>query len=84
MWRMALVVLILGLASCGEPPSKGFHNTEITGVDFGRELNGFRDHRGAQRTLADFRGKAVVLFFGYTSCPDVCPTTLVRLAACRA
>ena len=84
MWRMALVVLILGLASCGEPPSKGFHNTEITGVDFGRELNGFRDHRGAQRTLADFRGKAVVLFFGYTSCPDVCPTTLVRLAGVMA
>ena len=38
------------------------------------------DHNGKARTLADFRGKAVVLFFGYTQCPDVCPTTLATLA----
>ena len=84
MWRMLLVVLMFGLAGCGDPPSKRFLNTEMTGADFGRELNGFRDHHGNPRTLADFRGKAVVLFFGYTSCPDVCPTTLVRLAEVMA
>ena len=84
MWRMFLVVLMFGLAGCGDPPSKGFVTTEMTGADFGRELNRFRDHQGNPRTLADFRGKAVVLFFGYTSCPDVCPTTLVRLAGVMA
>jgi len=84
MWRMLLVVLMFGLAGCGDPPSKRFLNTEMTGADFGRELNGFRDHHGKPRTLADFRGKAVILFFGYTSCPDVCPTTLVRLAEVMA
>ena len=84
MWRMFLVVLMFGLAGCGDPPSKGFVTTEMTGADFGRELNRFRDHQGNPRTLADFRGKAVVLFFGYTSCPDVCPTTLVRLAEVMA
>ena len=75
---------MLGLTGCCDPPSRGFLNTEITGADFGRELTGFRDHQGNPRTLADFRGKAVVLFFGYTSCPDVCPTTLVRLAEVMA
>ena len=80
MWRMLLVILMLGLTGCGDPPSRGFLNMEITGADFGRALNGFRDHQGNPRTLADFRGRAVILFFGYTSCPDVCPTTLVRLA----
>lgn len=84
MWQMLLVVLMLGLAGCGDPPSKGFLNTDMTGADFGRELKGFRDHQGSPRTLADFRGKAVVLFFGYTSCPDACPTTLVRLAEAMA
>jgi len=80
MWRMLLVVLVLALSGCSDHPSEKFRNVEMTGADFGRELNGFRDHHGNPRTLADFRGKAVVLFFGYTSCPDVCPTTLVRLA----
>lgn len=84
MWRMLLVVLVLALAGCSDPPSERFRNVEMTGADFGRELKGFRDHHGNPRTLADFRGKAVVLFFGYTSCPDVCPTTLVRLAEVMA
>ncbi len=84
MWRMLLVVLVLALAGCSDPPSERFRNVEMTGADFGRELKGFRDHHGNPRTLADFRGKAVVLFFGYTSCPDACPTTLVRLAEVMA
>ena len=53
--------------------------SQSTGSSFGRDF-ALRDHNGKDRTLADFRGKAVVVFFGYTQCPDVCPTTLVSLA----
>lgn len=65
------------LAACG-PSGPAFKNTDITGVDYGRDL-ALTDHNGRQRTLADFRGKAVILFFGYVRCPDVCPTTLAEL-----
>jgi protein SCO1/2 len=50
-----------------------------TGADFGRQLS-LTDHNGKPRTLADFRGKVVVIFFGFTHCPDVCLTTLAELA----
>lgn len=67
--------LIFGLllAGCTEPPR--FNSTDISGVDWGKELS-LPDHHGQIRRLADFRGKAVVVFFGYTQCPDICPTTL--------
>ena len=79
--RAAIAVLTLGLslalAGCDSRPE--FRNTDVTGADFasGFELTG---HDGKPRTLADFRGKVVVIFFGYTQCPDVCPTTLAELA----
>jgi len=70
------------LAACGAgQPS--FDSVDITGADFGRELD-LTDHTGARRTLADFKGKAVVVFFGYTRCPDVCPTTLAEMKLVRA
>lgn len=56
-----------------------FRNTDLTGATFGRWLS-LTDHHGQKRTLDDFRGKAVVVFFGYTACPDVCPTMLAKLA----
>ena len=65
------------IAGCG-PSGPKFTNTDITGANFGRELS-LTDHTGKPRTLADFRGKVVVLFFGYVRCPDVCPTTLFEL-----
>ncbi len=52
--------------------------TDITGADFGQSFS-LTDHTGKLRTLADFKGKAVALFFGYTHCPDVCPTTMLDL-----
>jgi protein SCO1/2 len=67
------------LAACG-PQAPKFRSTDITGADFGRELS-LTAQDGKPRSLADFRGKAVVLFFGYTHCPDVCPTTLADMAA---
>jgi len=76
-----LVAFALALAGCGrEGPS--FRASDVTGSSFGREL-ALTDHNGKARTLADFRGKLVVLFFGYTQCPDVCPTTLATLAEAK-
>jgi protein SCO1/2 len=53
--------------------------SDVTGTKFGRAFE-LVDHNGKPRTLADYRGKAVVMFFGYTQCPDFCPTTLSELA----
>ena len=56
-----------------------FHNTDVTGVDYAKGFT-LTDHTGTVRTLEDFRGKIVVMFFGYTQCPDVCPTTMAEMA----
>jgi protein SCO1 len=65
------------LAGCDRGPS--FRSTDITGADFGKDFR-LVDFNGQPRALADFRGKVVVVFFGFTHCPDVCPTTLAELA----
>lgn len=56
-----------------------FHNTDVTGVDYAKGF-ALTDHAGKPRTLDDFKGKVVVVFFGYTQCPDVCPTTMAEMA----
>ena len=73
-----VATLAFALASC-TPQGATFQSSDVTGSTFGRDF-ALRDHTGKERTLADFRGKAVVVFFGYTQCPDVCPTTLAALA----
>ncbi len=79
-WRKFLALAAAALlAACGAEAPK-FKSTDITGADFGREL-ALTGQDGKPRTLADFRGKAVVVFFGYTHCPDICPTTLADMAA---
>src|ERR1700688_4914370 len=75
---LAVVSLALALAACG-PATPRFQGFDVTGAAFGRDFH-LVDHNGKSRTLADFRGKAVVIFFGYTQCPDFCPTTLAELA----
>ena len=74
---LAALVLLLTLQGCGSS-GPSFLNTDVTGADYGKELS-LTDHTGKPRTLADFRGKIVVVFFGYTRCPDVCPTTLSEM-----
>jgi len=75
---LRVVGLSLALAACGaKGPS--FQATDLTGASFGRDFE-LTAPDGKPRRLADFRGKAVVMFFGYTQCPDVCPTTLAALA----
>ena len=73
-----VVVLATLLAACGAR-GPDFQASDITGASFGRDFE-LRDPTGRLRHLAEFRGKAVVVFFGYTQCPDVCPTTLAALA----
>lgn len=69
------------LAGCNqEGDSAAFNSTDITGAEFGNRFD-LVDHRGEARQLDDFRGKVVVLFFGFTHCPDVCPTTLAEFNA---
>lgn len=79
-----LVVLLCVLSGCpAKPdPAEAFIGTDISGAAVGDEL-GLADHNGQVRHLSDFKGKVVVLFFGYTHCPDVCPTTMADLAKAR-
>jgi protein SCO1/2 len=79
--RVAVVVAALALAACA-PGGPKFESTDITGAGFGREFS-LTDATGKTRTLDDFRGKAVVVFFGFTQCPDVCPASLATLAEAR-
>lgn len=72
----ALVCVVALLAGC--QPQHKFENTDITGATYGSEF-ALTDHTGKLRTLADFKGKVVTIFFGYTQCPDVCPTTMVEM-----
>ena len=77
-WSTIICSLAL-LAGCdGSAPQ--FKSTDITGADYGRSL-ALTDHNGKPRTLEDFRGKAVVVFFGFAQCPDFCPTTLADIAS---
>jgi protein SCO1/2 len=73
---LGLAALLLAACEAGGPKVAA---SDVTGSAFGRDF-ALQDPDGRERTLADFRGKAVVLFFGYTQCPDVCPTTLATLA----
>lgn len=75
---IAVTALFL-LAGCNRQPEQVFKNTDITGLDYARGFT-LTDHTGKTRTLADFKGKAVVVFFGFTQCPDVCPTTMAEMA----
>jgi protein SCO1 len=77
--RRVLVAAALACLVACSPDARKFQASDITGSSFGRDFS-LVDFNGKPRTLADFRGKAVVLFFGYTQCPDVCPTTLAALA----
>ena len=76
---VAAALLALVVSAC-DPEKPRFQASDVTGAAFGHDFR-LTDHNGKPRTLADFRGKVVVIFFGYTQCPDVCPTTLSDLAA---
>ena len=90
---VVILTALLSLAACSERPSadtkqmvllpttgSSFKNTDVTGLGYAKDF-ALTDHNGKPRTLADFKGKAVVVFFGFMNCPDVCPTTMSEMAS---
>ena len=78
---LLLAASVLALTAC-EKPAQSFNAIDITGADYATGFS-LTDHNGQARTLADFKGKVVVIFFGFTQCPDVCPTSMSELAQAR-
>lgn len=80
-WRLvALVAVAVALTSCGNStPEERFQGSDVSGAPWGRDFH-LVDPTGNLRSLADYRGKVVMLFFGYTNCPDECPATLAKMA----
>lgn len=78
---IAAAALPATLAACGERKPQ-FTAVDLTGADYARDFQ-LPDTEGKVRSLQDFRGKAVVVFFGFTQCPDVCPTTLAEIAQAK-
>ncbi|MGE8549122.1 SCO family protein [Alcaligenes sp. WGS1538] len=84
-WRRLLFVASLGLllSACSpEPAPPAFHGSNISGSHFGQDLE-MVDTEGRTRHLKDYKGKVLVVFFGFTHCPDVCPTALAQLATAQ-
>jgi protein SCO1 len=74
------LLALVGLAGCDQKAA--FSGIDITGADYAQGFT-LTDHNGQKRRLADFKGRVVVVFFGYTQCPDVCPTSLSELAQAK-
>lgn len=93
LWRSAVVALAvlcgMGITACDGGQSAradakpAFRGVDITGAEYARTLS-LTDQFGQPRTLADFKGKVTLVFFGFTQCPDVCPGTLSELAQIKA
>jgi protein SCO1/2 len=78
---LVAAAMAFSISGCDKLPGKqpSFQNTDVTGLDYAKGFS-LTDHTGKPRTLADYKGKVVVVFFGYTQCPDVCPTTMAEMA----
>ena len=77
VWRGVAAVLLFGLMACS-PEQPQFKSIDITGANYAQGFT-LTDQNSQTRSLSDFKGKVVVVFFGYTQCPDVCPTSLTEL-----
>src|SRR3954464_12075251 len=83
LFILATAMLLTACDKPGTPPVAPkviFKNTDLTGLPYAKDF-ALTDHNGKPRTLADFKGKVVLMFFGYTQCPDVCPTTRAEMSA---
>jgi protein SCO1/2 len=75
----AVFTSALGMLGACSDKTPTFSSIDVTGADYAKDFE-LTDHNGVVRHLADFKGKVVVMFFGYTQCPDVCPTSMAELA----
>lgn len=75
---LSLAICTLALLSACSPDKSKFNAIDVTGANYAKGF-ALKDHTGQERKLIDFKGKVVVVFFGYTQCPDVCPTTMTEL-----
>lgn len=75
----ALSISAAAVLTACSPDGPAFRGVNITGADYARDFS-LTDQYGQLRSLKDFRGKVVVVFFGFTQCPDVCPTSMQELA----
>jgi len=80
--RTSVLVSVSGIFYACSESKPAFAGIDLTGADYAKDFS-LPDHNGQPRTLADFAGKLVVVFFGYTQCPDVCPTSLAELAEAK-
>ena len=78
---LSFALAVLPLAGCerSTPPAHRFNAVDLAGAEYARQFS-LPDFDGRTRTLADFKGKVTAVFFGYTQCPDACPTTMAELA----
>lgn len=83
MKALFIFLMLLALAGCDQfsagKADATFVNSDVTGLAYAKDF-ALTDHNGKPRTLADFKGKAVLVFFGFTQCPDVCPSTMIEMA----
>lgn len=82
MARYALLTGAVGLLAACSPQQAAFTSVDVTGAEYAKGFE-LTDHNGQARRLQDFAGKVVVMFFGYTQCPDVCPTTMTELSGVK-
>lgn len=75
----AVALLLAGCVEHPGTPASPYHSVDISSVEWGRDFQ-LTDHSGRPRSLADLQGKVVMMFFGFTNCPDVCPTTMADMA----
>lgn len=76
-----MIAALLALSGCSPPPPP-FNASEVSGIAYGKDI-GIADTRGQIRRVDDFKGQITLVFFGFTRCPDVCPSTLMRLRQVR-
>ena len=76
---IGFLLVLVGCDNAAKDSAPQFSGIDITGADYGKALK-LTDHTGKVRTLQDFKGKVVLVFFGFTQCPEICPTTLHDLA----
>ena len=78
---MLLALVALTLVACSPPPPP-FNASEVSGIAYGKDI-GIADTSGQIRRIEDFKDQVTLVFFGFTRCPDVCPSTLMRLRQVR-